>query len=403
MLKEKGKGMLNQQNEFFWGDKWAVENGTGWFVAGRFHVLFSVDMVRDHYKIVAALPGSLNSYRQNSNCMKCENTIFCMPNNGDCIWCYDLLTLQFHKIEIVNPNCISIGIGDYWRTEGVLWAVSSGLKQILEIDIKKKRVIGYYNITDRQEDVFAKCAKDGNYIYITSASEARVYVFDIEKKEVKEHDFSGVKNGLRTISVDKEKVWLTGYNREIYIWNQVKNEIKSLRNFPSDFGIYNFNGKKRNLLDCRVKEYDTFTFLENIDAGGYIWYIPFQTNQILYVNKDTNEINVFEIEEEEENEETIKNRKMDCKYVLQYVYEDRYIGLYSIKNEIVFEIDTKTLEVKKRIITMDTESLEKKLDGWILNESFSAEQTLYGKLIGKSMEHVSKKEMVGEKIFNYMR
>ena len=208
---------------------------------------------------------------------------------------------------------------------------------------------------------------------------------------------------MRTISVDKEKVWLTGYNREIYIWNQVKNEIKSLRNLPSDFGIYNFNGKKRNLLDCRIKEYDTFTFLENIDAGGYIWYIPFQTNQILYVNKDTNEINVFEIKEEEENEETIKNRKMDCKYVLQYVYEDRYIGLYSIKNEIVFEIDTKTLEVKKRIITMDTESLEKKLDGWILNESFSAEQTLYGKLIGKSMEHVSKKEMVGEKIFNYMR
>lgn len=394
--------MLGRQNEIFWGDKWGVENSTAWFVAGKFNVLFSVDMDIDRFKIVAALPGGLNLFRQNSNCIKCENTIFCMPDKGDCIWCYDLLTKEFQKIEIINPNYLSAGIGDFWLCDEILWAVSGGLKQILEIDIKKKKVAGYYKIPTQEDENLAKCAKDGNYIYVTSASKGKIYIFNIEKKELKVQELSVIKNGLRTISVNGEKIWLSGYKKEIYMWNQTKKEVELLSDFPLNFGIYNLDGKEKTFLDCEAAEYDTFTFLESVDAGGYIWFIPFQTSQILYVNKDTNEINSFEIEGEQEDEDSIKNRELNCKYVLQYVYNDRYIGLYSIKNRVVYEIDVYTMKLSVRKITIDIENSMTISGSWILEESVDAERALYKQLIGTNGEKILGKEKIGMKIYNVL-
>lgn len=394
--------MLSQPNEFLWGDKWGVENSTAWFVSGKFNVLFSVDMVRDCFKSVAVLPDDINLFRRNSNCIKCENTIFCMPDKGNCIWCYDLLTGKFQKIEIANPDSISVGIGDFWRCGEILWAVSVGLRQLLEIDIKKKKVIGYYKITDQKNENIARSAKDKSNIYITSASKGRIYIFSIEKKEVKIRELPTIKSGLRTISVDGKKVWLSGYKREIYIWNQDDNEIKVLNHFPLNFGIYNFDRKEVLLLDCEATEYNTFAFLESIDAGGSIWFIPFQTNQILYVNKNTNEIHEFEMAKEEEDEKSIKNREMNCKYILQYVYDDRYIGLYSLKNNMVFEIDTYTLEIKTRLISFDINELVKIPNSWILNESIDAEKALYWRLIGINRENMFGKEDVGTEIYRYI-
>ena len=393
---------MGQQNEFFWGDKWGVESSTAWFVSGKFNVLFSIDLTTNQFKAVAALPGGLNVFRQNSNCIKCENTIFCMPDKGECIWCYDLLTEEFQKIEIFNPTSLGIGIGDFWRNGEVVWAVSGGLKQILEIDIKKKKVVGYYSIPAQEDEKIAKSAKDGNNLYITSATRGRVFMFNIKKKEVKIQELSGVKNGLRTISVNGEKVWLSGYNREIYIWNQNKNEIKCLNNFPLSFGIYNFDRKEKPFLDCETTEYDVFAFLESIDTRDYIWFIPFQTNQILYVNKVTNEINIFEIGEEEDGKSII-DREMNCKYILQYVLDGIYIGLYSVKNSVVFEIDAHSMELKTRMPRLDIDDSTLIPRGWILKESIVAERALYEKLIKKNGEKVFEKEKIGTQIYNYMQ
>ena len=348
-----GKDMQNQSNELLWSDKWCVEDGRAWLVPGNHNILLCVDMIKNCYRIVAALPNYLQGgSRQNSNCIKCDNTIFCMADNADCIWCYDLSTADFRKIVIVNPNNVRLMMIDFWKCENLLWVVSIGLKQIIEIDIKKKEVIDYYSITDQEDEEIARSVKWDKNIYSVSGSKGRIYVFNIETKKIKVKEFPVVKNGLRIISVEGGKIWLSGYKREIYVWDEDKNDINTL-SLPCNFGIYNFDGKKEQFLDCKTTEYDTSTFLESINVGNYIWFIPFQTDQILYVNKDTNQIDTFEIEEEEEDEKSIKNREMNCKYLLQYVYDDRYIGLYSFKNKVVYEIDAYTMKLKTRIVTLN--------------------------------------------------
>ena len=91
---------------------------------------------------------------------------------------------------------------------------------------------------------------------------------------------------------------------------------------------------------------------------------------------------------------------MDCKYVLQYIYEERYIGLYSFKNEMVFEIDVETLELKKRIIMMEDDNLEEKLSKRIWKEYTDVERTICKKIIKKNFKNMKRIEMVGKDIYN---
>ena len=55
---------------------------------------------------------------------------------------------------------------------------------------------------------------------------------------------------------------------------------------------------------------------------------------------------LFSIEEEGHTEENISTQLLRHKYLLQYVRDDRYIGLFSLKNKWIFEVDSKELEYR---------------------------------------------------------
>lgn len=396
--------MIECSKEYLWSGKWSIEDDIAWFVAGGLHVLFSINMATNHYKVITSLPGTLNTFRKNPNCIKCENSVFCMPDIGDCIWSYDLSITELKKVQITNPNHVNrIGIWDFWRCGKILWAVSTGLKQILEIDTEKKEVIGYYNITDKKEEILAQSAKIENYIYVVCSSKSMLYEFNTETKEIRRHEFNQINDNLRTISISKGKVWLSGCKKKIYIWEQMKDELKILEDFPDDFGVYKSDKTGKMFLDTNAEEYHFCTFVNSVDAGDYIWFIPYQTNYILYVNKNTDEIKTFSIVGEDENGECIKNRVLDEKYLLQYIYLGRYIGLYSLKNEVVIEIDALSMETKVRDICIDVDGTEKISCGWILQEKNKAECSLYEKLIGNSYEYKVEKKMTGKNVFDFVR
>ena len=72
--------------------------------------------------------------------------------------------------------------------------------------------------------------------------------------------------------------------------------------------------------------------------GNAIWFIPHETNQIIYIEKDTFKLNSFFIEEEKENKSTWQ-RESRTKYRLQYILKNQYIFLYSYKNKRYLKID----------------------------------------------------------------
>ena len=140
---------------------------------------------------------------------------------------------------------------------------------------------------------------------------------------------------------DGEKFWLSGYCKEVYIWDSLTNKINIVNGFPRDFGIYDFTEETDGKANCIASEYKRFAFIHSVTLGENIWFIPYITNKIIYVNKYTYQIHTFEVNEEDETKESILSRRnLWYKYLLEYVKDERYLGLYSIKNNCMMEIDT---------------------------------------------------------------
>lgn len=262
-----------------------------------------------------------------------------MPDVGTCIWVYELEKARFQKIEVNNPNNVRLSIMNFWEHDDKIFAVSIGLNQIIQINIKEKKIENYYSLGNDREMKISRGVKAGNKLYIVSAVTNQVYQFDLETKEVMVHTIPDIEGGFHTISHDGSKFWLSGYKKEIYVWDQRSNAVKIINQFPKHFGIYNFAGNGDELLDCGADLYDTPTFIESLTAGAYVWYIPFLTNKILYIDKNTYEVHSLEMEEENETENSLKARCMDAKYLVEYVAENRFIGLYSFKKYNMLEID----------------------------------------------------------------
>ena len=119
--------------------------------------------------------------------------------------------------------------------------------------------------------------------------------------------------------------------------------------FPGQFGFYHFDSKENHIVDRNsFFSVEYAFFIDSISLGKYIWFIPFRSDEIVYVEKETYEVHLLEVKEETETKESIERHILDHKYLVQYMRENRYIGIYSLRNGSIFEIDTVSLCMKKQ-------------------------------------------------------
>ncbi len=136
-----------------------------------------------------------------------------------------------------------------------------------------------------------------------------------------------------------------------------KKDVVILSEFSKNLKMWNFSGKFDKLINSINDDFnDVPLFISSIAIGDYVWFIPFQTNNIIYINKNNFEMNVFSIEEEEHTEENVKKQFLQHKYLLEYVKDKRYLGIFSLKNKWLFEIDC--IELKYEVLDYSIDNSE---------------------------------------------
>lgn len=332
--------MSRQIIPFVWSDNWDVEDNCAWFVDGEKNMLFYVDFKTKRCEFIAELPdGTMNKFRLNPRCIKCDEEIFCMPDIGECIWIYQLETSQFKKIEIDNPNKVRIAITNFVKIGEKLFAVSKGLKQILRIDIKRKIIEKYYNLGSFLDGEIAGSVIVGSELYCVSATTSYIFKINLDTNKSEKYMLPNIRNKLHTICFDGEDFWLSGYCKELYVWNEKKNTIRIVRNFPIEFDL-NYCVEEK-MLNTDIVEYNTPLFLYSVPMRNYIWFFPFRTGEIIYVDKKTYKIYTFEIGKSDiYSKRPTKYLYLGIRYLFQYVRDERYIGLFSFENNCICEIDT---------------------------------------------------------------
>ena len=329
-----------------WTDNIWYEGDKAWFVSGELNALFELDENEHDCKCVGKIPNTdFSERRQNSNCIKAGENIFCFPYGGKEIWVYDLRLKEFYQIEIDNPLGISLQIYDFWLQSDTIYAVSMGLKQVVEIDIVKKEIVKYYKIVEDENERLSFGEKVGESIFCCSVTKNRIYELNVSTGNVTYHEFPKINTNISRICFDGSKFWLSGKNKAIYIWDKKENVITELNDFPQKFGVYDFLNKRENVLDCTINEYEDATFFKMVSSEKYVWLIPFRTNYVLYVDKETYEVKYLDITEEVENRNTLQavDRALNHKFLVLYYRNKKMIGLYSLKNNNILEIDTESV------------------------------------------------------------
>lgn len=329
-----------------WSDNWWIEGNRGWFVAGEINALFEVDLIEEKCQFLSLLPiEEIYEFRFYPRCIKFLDKIICIPDRGSCFLIYNLNHKNWKKILINNPNKVRIGICDFWIKREMLWCVSKGLKQIIRVNLENEDIEEIQNIDIESDIELSGSIMIGKNIYVISAKQPEIYIFKEETKSIEVIKLEEIKGNLLSISYDGQRFWLSGFKNEIYIWDKDKNKVEIINKFPDGFGTYKINGEKRNKWNG--KEY---IFLSHIHLDGKIFLISKYANQILCINKDNYSVNLLVIENEEQAPEEVEKQTLSHKYLFEYIRDDRYIGIYSLKNQEIFEIDAYELKEISRPI-----------------------------------------------------
>ncbi|MBD5489837.1 MAG: WD40 repeat domain-containing protein [Lachnospiraceae bacterium] len=329
--------MEDQCQTFIWSDGWWLEGDQAWFVDGWRNILFYVDLKCGECKKVSDIP-SINGwkYRENPYCVKWGTDIYCIPGCRDRIWIYSLDNNAFTKLDIVGLEQHQWG-NQVWVWGSILFIVVGNGNKIIEVDLNRRVIVNCYIICE--DDNIIRSVLAEKKIYALSSEYNRIYQFDLLTKEVKTYMLPGIKKRLFTICFDGEKFWFSGYHKEVYTWDKEKNKCTIIR-FPE-----NFNGDSRDKkIESVADNCELPVFSRAVAVGGYIWFIPFHAeNKIIYIDKETARVYAFEIFEEDKVSILIKKPWGIADYLLEYVRDDRYIGLFSANNSRILEIDTKQL------------------------------------------------------------
>lgn len=320
--------MKGKNQSFIWSDGWWLEGDKAWFVDGMSNTIFCVDLNTGECDKINSIPNSEEgTCRQNPYCAKYGRDIYCIPGYGQSIWIYNLDDNTFTEVEVDRPKQ-DAPRSQFWIWGDKLFIVMANWNKVIEVCPSQRRITNYYKICEN--DNVRRGILVGDQIYAVSSESGRIYQFDLQTKEVKVHTHSNMAEKLLTICFDGEKFWLSGYQKELYIWNKENDNLTGV-SLPRDFKIGN------------TDNYQIPVFGKAVAVGEYIWFIPARAEKIVYVNKKTTVSSVFEICEEDKIWTAIQKFQDIANYIYQYVRDHRYIGLFSARNGCILEIDTKEL------------------------------------------------------------
>lgn len=397
--------LFKEEKEFIWSDNWYFDNGDIWFVAGDMDILFCIKKGKKEAVYISRVPSkNVHEFRNHPKCIKKDNTIFCFPDEGKFIECYNLQESVWKSVHIDNPKKVRLSCLNIYDVNYKIYLVSIGLRKVIEFDIETKKIDKYYDL--RTKEISGSILVDKN-IYIIDSFSSNILKLNCLDKTITRYFLPEINDNIKTICFDGQKFWMSGKKKKLYIWEEDINKISVIDTFPDDFGGDNHYGKYDNLNE-QGKKNEYPLFLYSFVAEDFIWFIPFRANEILYINKNTNEMRCFYLKSEEQTCEEIKAQLLGHKYLLEYVKENRFIGIYSLKNKWIFEIDAKKLTYSILDYKLDETSISKILSDFLKKESLSFEKEFdlnyFIKCISlidyKKCRKVSNIKSIGTKILN---
>lgn len=332
-------------NYFPWTNCITVEGDRAWFVSARGNLLLEIDLQKEIISLCYEFTDTddFEARQYHSCCIKYGDVILCAPFRNNYFWLYNLKTGLATKMNSgVTNNLFADNLICYGDR---VFLIAQALGEILEIDVKSECICNKYLLADKNDEKIQDSVTVENKIYCICLSSAirKIYQFDMDTKKIRKYDLSMIEDSVGTLCFDGECFWIGGCEKKLYIWNIETTELQILDLSPIVIGRYDYEGNKASIIDFDLKKYNDLIFFKIIATQKYIWCIPYKTDKILYIDKITKKIECLYIEGENETRYSLRMREISIKYIVEFVRANRYIGLYSVKQNRLIVIDAASL------------------------------------------------------------
>lgn len=379
-----------------------------WIICGYTNMIFKYDFFNATYEFVAPLPeNGIEYYDYHPRCVKYKTKVFCLPCRGSDIYIFDISTGKFRKIDLKNTDDDRINL-DKLKIEGhLLYTISYGMKQIIVIDLEAEKIIKTYHINDCDGTLYkaVKC-DSSDKVYAISDKNSVIYQYNLKQSSSKKIEVlqnSGIdEQGFTTIADVGEQLWLSGYNNKIYIFNTEKEILEKYIELPDDIKFYDYENSGVIYKD---KEENDFYFYDCAAFDDTVWFIPHQTNKILYVNTKDYAVRELYMDKEEETDYSL-SRIIKRKYEIVKKGKEGTLVLESYQNNCYYMINTADQTVKLKSGNVSYTNLEKLWKEYGVNRVFFSENFVvdymmysYG-IAHKTGQNIQKEKMpIGSKIY----
>lgn len=380
-----------------------VEDGIVWFIGTYYNALFCLDLKTMECSLFAefVFEDKVFEYQYFNVCMKYQDRIFVFPCRAkDNIKIINVKNRKMEQIPLKYTSSLGAGITGVYKRGKVLYAVALGLNQILEIDAENMKLFKIFSLEERELDMRGSCCCQGDIIYIFWRCFDKVIEFDMVTGTVKRYRVPGMEQGIYSLGVMGEKLYLASVNKVLFLWDKKRNALAGTIALPKEFGYYLKADSGRYCLDTNYDMGITFVCLT---IGDNMWLIPHEGNFIFYVSaKNQLSLEVYDNGENNivESDFVMSSKTNAIKYYVMYIREDRYIGIFSFLTNFLYEIDAVTSAMKKQPIHMTAETVGIICEQQVFRNFRMSEEkengdlrTMYIDNLGKyydAMEHVKK-------------
>lgn len=231
---------------------------------------------------------------------------------------------------------------------------------ILKINLSNKKIqyIKYPQL-NTDKNVIGQITCRDQKVYISCSVRNIIFIFDLQNESFRYEYLANTINGINTIAIDGNNLWMTGKKKEVLMWNTENNTINCFREFPQRF--------------CKIYDIDEGLFSDSILFENQLFLIPLYANMIVKFDIDKTAMEEIFIPDEEEDENSLrkKGRFFYAKYnLVKRVDENLFFISSKTKNIYILNMRSSEITILKTKLIQCKEYQKEILSKDIIREEY---------------------------------
>ena len=324
---------------------WDVHDGYAWLFDTESNYLFRADFMKKSVSAISSIPIERKyRYRTFSYIYEWNDEVYIFPDRASYVYIYNQTSRTWNTISLEHTKDNRVRVIWCKTINSYLYFFSANMKCIMRINGETKKIDSrHYYLEDENKivDGDREVVTIDHFIYVHEYNKNKLYKINFTELS-EEIEYLPIIKTIKLITYYNNSIWIYGDGRELYSFNVEKKDVKHVASV-------NCNGEVA-MLDNKEYEYSAMVGVNN----GILFISALQNSVIMY-NINDNSTSEIKLPPEKRN---IKNTEVLINPItVNYVRNDRYVGIYLIKYRKYYEIDA--LELKVEEIKYEFEDINK--------------------------------------------